>query len=163
MAETLNLSVSDDSDVLRKRNNKDLQLSLFEDIYKEEFKFNDLEKKVAWYLDEDSAIKWWHRIIEKQDWHLQGWQKNKIYPDFLVCLKSSKNGNASFSILETKGQHLIGNLDTEYKKKLFDLFAEYSNKSIDAGSVEIQDQKMTFDLALQSDWRETLNKIFEVG
>ncbi|MDE0118697.1 MAG: hypothetical protein OXM55_01655 [Bdellovibrionales bacterium] len=96
MAETLNLSISEDSDVLRKRNNKDLQLSLFEDIYKEEFKFNDLEKKMAWYLDEDSAIKWWHRIIEKQDWHLQGWQKNKIYPDFLVCLKSSKNGNASF-------------------------------------------------------------------
>ena len=67
MAETLKLSVSEDSEVLRKQNNKDLQLSLFEDIYKEEFKFNDLEKKVAWYLDEDSAIKWWHRIIERQD------------------------------------------------------------------------------------------------
>lgn len=161
MAETLNLSVSDDSDVLRKRNNKDLQLSLFEDIYKEEFKFNDLEKKVAWYLDEDSAIKWWHRIIEKQDWHLQGWQKNKIYPDFLVCLKSSKNGNASFSILETKGQHLIGNPDTEYKQKLFDLFTEYCNQSIDAGTIEVQDQKMTFDLVLQNEWQEGLNKIFK--
>jgi len=163
MAEILNLSVSEESDVLRKRNNKDLQLSLFENIYKEEFKFNDLEKKVAWYLDEDSAIKWWHRIIEKQDWHLQGWQKNKIYPDFLVCLKSSKNGNASFSILETKGQHLIGNPDTEYKKKLFDLFTEYCSQSIEAGTIEVQDQKMTFDLVVQNEWRDILNKIFKVG
>ena len=160
MAETLNLSVSRDSDVLRKRNNKDLQLSLFEDVYKEEFKFNDLEKKVAWYLDEDLAIKWWHRIIERQDWHLQGWQKNKIYPDFLVCVKSSKNGRASFSILETKGQHLMGNPDTEYKKKLFDLFTQYSQKSCEAGTIEIQDQKMTFDLVLQNEWREALNKVF---
>ncbi|MDE0518716.1 MAG: hypothetical protein OXH36_04060, partial [Bdellovibrionales bacterium] len=162
MAETLNLSISEYGDVLRKRNNKDLQLSLFEDIYKEEFKCNDLEKKVAWYLDEDSAIKWWHRIIEKQDWHLQGWQKNKIYPDFLVCLKSSKNGTASFSILETKGQHLIGNLDIEYKKKLFDLFTEYCSQSIEAGTIEVQDQKMTFDLVLQNEWQEGLNKIFGV-
>ena len=117
MAETLPLSVSEESDVLRKRNNKGLQLSFFEDIYKEEFKFNDLEKKVAWYLDEDSAIKWWHRIIERQDWHLQGWQKNKIYPDFLVCVKSSQNGNASFSILETKGQTPYGKSRHGIQKK----------------------------------------------
>jgi len=162
MAETLNLSVSEDRDILRKRNNKDLQLSLFEDIYKKEFKFNDLEKKVAWYLDEDLAIKWWHRIIEKQNWHLQGWQKNKIYPDFLVCLKSSKNGTASFSILETKGQHLIRNPDTEYKKKLFNLFTEYCSQSIEAGTIEVQDQKMTFDLVLQNERQEGLNKIFGI-
>ena len=161
MAETLNLSVAKDSDVLRRQNNMDLQLSLFDPIYKEELKFNDLEKQVAWYLDESSAIKWWHRIIEKQDWHLQGWQKQKIYPDFLVCVKSSKNGNASFSILETKGQHLMGNADTEYKKKLFDLFTKYSKKSIDAGTIEIQDQKMTFDLILQDKMQEALNKVFK--
>ena len=163
MAETLNLSVREESQVLRKKNNKGIQLSLFEDVYEEEFKFNNLEKNVAWYLDEDSAIKWWHRIIEKQDWHLQGWQKNKIYPDFLVCLKSSTKGHASFSILETKGEHLIGNADTEYKRKLFDLFTEYSTKAIDAGSIEIQDQKMTFDLVLETEWKETLNKIFRAG
>ena len=163
MAEVLNLSISEESASLRKRNTKDLQFSLFEDVYKEEFKFNDLEKNVAWYLDENQAIKWWHRIIEKQDWHLQGWQKNKIYPDFLVCLKSSENGNAHFSILETKGDHLIGNPDTEYKKKLFDLFTEYSKKSKPAGNIEIQDKKMTFDLVIQSEWREALNKFFKIG
>ena len=159
MAETLNLSVSGEGDVFRARHNRDFQLSLFEEMYKEEFKINELEKNVAWYLDE-SPIKWWHRIIERQDWHLQGWQKHKIYPDFLVCLKSSKNGTASFSILETKGKHLIGNPDTKYKEKVFKLFTEYSKKSIDAGTIEIQDQKMTFDLVLQDEWRNALNDIF---
>ena len=160
MAKTLELSISEDSKVLRKRNNKDLQLSLFEDVYEGELKFNNLEKNVAWYLDDkDSVIKWWHRIIERQDWHLQGWQKHKIYPDFLVCLKSAKNGNASFSILETKGKHLI-NPDTTYKEELFKLFTEYSKKSIDAGTIEIQDQKMTFDLVLEDKWQNALNNLF---
>lgn len=163
MADTLNLSLSKSSSVLRREDDTDLQLSLFENVYKDEFKFNDLEKKVAWYLDENSAIKWWHRIIEKQAWHLQGWQKSKIFPDFLVCVQSSKNGKASFSILETKGPHLMGNLDTKYKKKLFELFTEYSKQSIDSGTIEIQDQKMTFDLVFQDKWQQTLNKIFKTG
>ena len=162
MAETLNLSVSKTGKPLRRQDDRDLQLSLFEDVYKEEFKFNDLEKKVAWYLDEEAAIKWRHRIIERQDWFLQGWQKNKIYPDFLVCVRSSER-RASFSVLETKGPHLTGNPDTEYKRKLFELFTEYSRKSIDAGTVEIQDQKMTFDLIFQNEQREALNKIFRTG
>ena len=86
VAKALNLSVSKRDKVFRRRSEEDLQLSLFENIWTEKFKFNDLEKKVAWYLDEDSAIKWWHRIIEKRDWHLQGWQKHKIYPDFWFVL-----------------------------------------------------------------------------
>ena len=57
----------------------------------------------------------------------------------------------------------MGNPDTEYKKKLFDLFTEYSKKSIDTGTIEIQDQKMTFDLILQDEWRDSLNKIFRTG
>ena len=163
MAETLNLSVAGGDKLFRRQDDRDLQLSLFEDIYSGEFKFNDLEKKVAWYLDEDSAVKWWHRIIERQDWFMQGWQKNKIYPDFLVCVKSSKNGNGSFSILETKGRYLMGNIDTDYKKKIFDLFTEYSCKSTDAGTIEIQDQKMTFDLIMQDEWRDALNKVFRTN
>ena len=113
MAKTLDLTVSDSSSILRRQDNSDLQLSFFETVYKTEFNFNDLETKVAWYLDENQAIKWWHRIIERQDWSLQGWQKHKIYPDFLVCVKSSQSGQAEFSILETKGQHLMGNADKE--------------------------------------------------
>ena len=161
MAETLNLSISKDGPVLRKRDNRDLQLSLFENIYEEGFKLNNFEKKVAWYLDENTAIKWWHRIIERQGWHLQGWEKHKIYPDFMVCVNASKKGKASFSILETKGRHLMGNPDTEYKKKLFELFTKYSKKSVSAGSIEIQDQKMTFDLVLQNEWQNALNKTFK--
>ena len=106
MAETFNLSVSKKSSGLQSQNNKNLRHSLFEDVYKKEFKF--LKKKVAWYLDENSAIQWWHRMIERQDWHLQGWQKNKIYPDFLVCVGSSKKGGVSFSVLEPKGQTRFG-------------------------------------------------------
>ena len=63
--------------------------------------------------------------------------------------------------MSKSGQHLIGNPDTEYKKKLFDLLTEYSRQSIDAGTIEIQDQKMTFDLVLQDEWRKALNRVFK--
>ena len=57
----------------------------------------------------------------------------------------------------------MGNPDTEYKKKLFDLFTKYSQKSIDAGTIEIQDQKMTFDLIFQNEWQEALSKVFKAN
>ena len=163
MAKTLNFSVSKDSRVFTRQDATPIQLSLFDNVHEESLRLNELEKNVAWYLDENEAIKWWHRILEKQDWHLQGWQKRKVYPDFLVCLKSDGNGHASFSILETKGQFMIGNPDTQYKKDLFDLFTEYSKKAVDAGSIEIQDQKMSFDLILDDQWRDAVNKALHVS
>ncbi|MDE0118696.1 MAG: hypothetical protein OXM55_01650 [Bdellovibrionales bacterium] len=42
---------------------------------------------------------------------------------------------------------------------MFDLFTEYCSQSIEAGTIEVQDQKMTFDLVLQNEWQEGLNKI----
>ena len=48
--------------------------------------FNDFEADVALYLDGRDAVEWWWRIAARRDWGLQGWMKNKVYPDFLVRL-----------------------------------------------------------------------------
>ena len=58
-----------------------------------------------WYLDGDKAFHWWHRIAVHQDWHLQGWQRDRIYPDFLACLHDRGDGKVRFTVLETKGEH----------------------------------------------------------
>ena len=96
--------------------NKFCNQSLFK-IYRNR-DFNQFEKQVAWYLDEDEAIKWWHRMAARRDYGLQGWQKQKVWPDFLAC---STHGGKKYMVLETKGRHLEGNPDTEYKQKLFNL------------------------------------------
>lgn len=59
-----------------------LQRSLFEFV--EEEKFNDAEKAVALYLDEQEKLLWWYRNLSRIDYYLQGWKKNKIYPDFIL-------------------------------------------------------------------------------
>ena len=103
---------------MRNENDDDFQFSLFDTVYP--YHYNELEKQVAWYLDEQKAVKWWHRMVAKQDYHLQGWQKRKIYPDFLAFI-SPDNQVKKLSVLETKGDQLKGNEDTKYKRKLFEI------------------------------------------
>jgi type III restriction enzyme len=154
-AETLELTVRDDDRTLRRKDDNALERALFERVYERDF--NSLERDVAWYLDEVDAVAWWHRLVAKQDYHLQGWQKYKIYPDFLACLRSDERGRHTFTVLETKGAQLKGNDDTAYKTKLFDLLGECYNKSLDAGEVQISgsnNQQMIFKIVMQDSWRD---------
>ena len=95
-----------------------VQLSLFEPVFEQHFD-SELEKKFAYYLDERQALQWWHRIAARQrgEYYVQGWQQGRIYPDF-VAMTREEGGVTRVLIFETKGEHLGGNLDTEYKKKV---------------------------------------------
>ncbi len=103
---------SDDRPLLR--NYEPVQLTLFEPIFEREFA-NELEKKFACYLDEQRAVQWWHRVAARQqrEYYLQGWKKGRIYPDFVAMANEER-----LLIFETKGEHLSGNPDTEYKQKV---------------------------------------------
>ncbi len=68
-------------------------------------------------------------MVARQDYSLQGWQRNKIYPDFVACI----NGDRML-VLETKGLQLNGNDDTEYKQKLLSLLTEYHH-ALPAGEI----------------------------
>ena len=103
---------SDDRPLLR--NYQPVQLTLFEPVFEREFA-NELEKKFACYLDEQRAVQWWHRVAVRQqgEYYLQGWKKGRIYPDFVAMANEER-----LLIFETKGEHLSGNPDTEYKQKV---------------------------------------------
>lgn len=163
LAETLSLDVSDEDKVLTRKNATPLEKSLFDPIYQKEI--NHLEKDVAWYLDADQAVQWWHRISVKQDWHLQGWQRGRIYPDFLMCMEGDGSGVIRFKVLETKGLHLKGNEDTEYKQRLFDLLSETSSESEAVGELLLQNgkQQIRFDMLFENDWRDKLGQIVGNG
>ncbi|MBM4133019.1 MAG: restriction endonuclease subunit R [Nitrospira sp.] len=155
LAETLELDVTDDDKVLLRKNGEPLAKPLFERVYQKQV--NGLEKDVAWYLDGDKAVRWWHRIAVYQDWHLQGWQRSRVYPDFLACLQDVGDGKLRFTVLETKGLHLKGNDDTTYKAKLFELFTQHSQNAVPVGELKLGvKQQMRFELLLEDKWRETL-------
>jgi len=156
LAETLELDLTDEDKPLLRKEGTPLERSLFQPVYQKQV--NGLEKDVAWYLDADKAVRWWHRIAVHQDWHLQGWQRSRVYPDFLACLHDAGEGVLRFTVLETKGLHLKGNEDTAYKERLFELLTQHSQSALSVGELKLglKQQKMRFELMLDADWRERL-------
>ena len=125
-----------------------LQLSLFEPVFDREFD-SDLERNFALYLDEQKALKWWHRVAVRQrgDYYLRGWRQERIWPDF-VALAGSNGSKPHVLVFETKGEHLRGNPDTEYKQKVL----ETLQSAFNAGSMTIKDGpvKGTFRLVFNA-------------
>lgn len=79
-------------------------------------KLNGEELNFIQRLDLDTLpnIKYWVRSREKIDpFYIQGWKKNKFYPDFVAV---TKKGN--IIALEWKGADRISNEDTEYKVEI---------------------------------------------
>ena len=113
-----------------------VQLSLFEPVFEHHFD-NEFEKKFAYYLDECRALQWWHRIAVRQrgEYYVQGWKQGRIYPDF-VAMTREIAGVTRVLIFETKGEHLSGNLDTEYKKKVLKTLEDTFNN---AGTMRIRE------------------------
>ena len=93
-----------------------------------------------------------------QDWHLQGWQRSRVYPDFLACLHDTGGGKVRFTVLETKGLHLQGNEDTAYKARLFELLTEHSKSALSVGELKLglKQEQMRFELMLENDWQQKL-------
>ncbi len=102
------------------RYSEPMQLTLFEKVFEQQFD-SELEKKFAYYLDEEKALRWWHRVAARQrgEYYLQGWKRGRIYPDF-VAMANEVGGVTRVLIFDTKGEHLEGNLDTEYKRKVLE-------------------------------------------
>lgn len=134
-----------------------IENSLFEFLFEKDF--NNLEKDFALYLADDEAVSWWHRMVARQDYALQGWQRNKVYPDFIACL-----GKGRMLVLETKGLQLKGNEDTEYKRRLLDLLSEYHETAIAQGQISLKsglNEALTLTMLMEGDWRESYNRIKE--
>ena len=122
---------------------------------------NDFESDFACYLDGKAAIGWWHRNVAKTQYGLQGWKRNKVYPDF-VFLKTTNEGKPTLVVMETKGAHLK-NEDTTYKQQLFSqLTKAYSGaKLMQAGELELTDAnggRVVCDLVFDENWKNTLNQ-----
>ena len=157
LAETLEIDVSDEDRVLLRKDGGPLEKSLFEKVYQRDF--NNLEKETAWYLDSRQCIYWWHRLaVSQHDYSLQGWQRYKVYPDLLACIHGIEEGKYRFSVLETKGEHLKGNLDTEYKRKLFELLTVYVETAIRTGVLDLKEDTppISFTMLMEDTWKQEL-------
>jgi len=146
---------------LIRNDNTPIQKSLFD--YVPEENINDLEKSVAIYLDEQEKLLWWYRNMSRQDYHIQGWKKNKIYPDFIAANKS-KTKKADYDtvfVLETKGIHLK-NEDTKYKQDVFALCTELgAKKPWKELFDEFPDHDFEFQVVFEDEWQDKINSMMQ--
>lgn len=90
-------------------------------------KLNKEELRFIERLDLETLpnIKFWVRSREKKDpFFIQGWKKNKFYPDFIVVTKKN-----NIVTLEWKGGDRVSNEDTQYKEEIGKIW-ESMNKNL---------------------------------
>lgn len=147
---------------LLRSNNDPIEKSLVEPVVESDY--NPLEKSFAICLDTHEKLLWWYRNIERVDYSIQGWKKQRIYPDFIFSNISPKNDKdfSTVYIIETKGNHLMGNEDTTYKDDIFKLCNELGKKaSWNTLGLEFEDQEFIFHLVSQDEWKKNLLSILE--
>lgn len=162
MPKMLFTSFAPNSPRLQRDDGAYVQTSLFDPVYADEL--NSYEQKVAGYLDADTAMRWWHRNVARQPHYaIQGWRKDKVYPDFIFALKR-ENGADRLIVLETKGIQLSGNPDTVYKQQLLSKCSRIFQfeKVTRAGELEIvidPNTTVTCHIVLQDTWQKELSAI----
>ncbi|MBU1200040.1 DEAD/DEAH box helicase family protein [Patescibacteria group bacterium] len=141
-----------------KQSGEQLQKSLFD--YVAEEGLNETEKAVAWYLDDQKRLLFWYRNISKHDYYVQGWHKQKIYPDFLFSTQDNGGGLDKVHVIETKGLHLKDSDDTNYKRRVFDLCNDLGTEKAWADLGLQKDLKINYQVLAEDEWQNKLNKVF---
>ena len=144
--------------LLARRDHQPMQLSLFEPVYERQFD-TQLERNFASYLDEQKALQWWHRVAVRQrgDYYLRGWKQDRIWPDF-VAMGGEDAGKPHVLVFETKGEHLRGNPDTDYKRRVLNTLENAFN----CGTMTVKEgpAKGTFRLVFnESEFPTTLTNL----
>lgn len=114
---TITTAQAEGAPQLTASNGGPLERSLFLPIYRADL--NDAEQSVAVYLDRYDAVRWWHRNgSTRGNYGLRGWRRGNVYPDFLIAAARDEAESERVVVMETKGEQLAGNHDTEYKRAL---------------------------------------------
>jgi len=125
-----------------------LERSLFLPVYASDL--NDDERQVAVYLDAEAVIKWWHRNgTDRGSYALRGWRCGNVYPDFVFASLRDDAGDRLVA-MESKGDQLAGNLDTEYKRQLLDALSKaFGREAVpNDGELPLAARQLEFDAAV---------------
>jgi type III restriction enzyme len=147
---------------LRHADDSEVAKSLFD--YAERAGFNQYEAEVALVLDRHPEVLWWYQNkVGKENFAIQGFRKNRIFPDFVVQNSKDQKPVARVVVVETKGKHLMGNLDTEYKRKIAQCFSDagkqVSWQKLGEGFDKQQFRFQILDEGMYDSWKDELNRI----
>lgn len=139
-------------------------LSLFEFVAEDDM--NELENKVATYLDKQERLFFWYRNRPRRGYYVQGWKRHRIFADFVFTLKPDEPGaNDPFHkvfVTETKGLHLKESGDTNYKRTVFDVCNNHAKAKDWSQFVPAMKNKVVrFEVVDEDEWEKRLNAILQ--
>lgn len=145
---------------LTKQSGDQLERTLFDFVPADDF--NDMEKSVAWYLDDQDRLLFWFRNIPKKDYGVQGWRRGKVYADFIFTDKDEAGtGFNRVFVVETKGIHLAGSEDTQYKKALFNTCNDLAHETtMSELGLDLQGKQVSFAVVDEEEWERRFNALF---
>lgn len=128
---------------------------------------NELEQKVATYLDEqEQLLLFWYRNRSKRDYAVQGWKRGRIFADFIFTTKA-EDGAEEFDrvfVVETKGMHLKKFSDTNYKRSVFGICNEHARKKDWSEFVpRMGGSVMSFEVVDEEEWQKRVNGMLEAA
>jgi type III restriction enzyme len=103
-------------------------------------------------------------VGERRDYSIQGWNRHRIYPDFIFTSKGreSKSDYDRVYVVETKGIHLSGNPKTDYIKKVFDICTKQAkSRTWSELWLEMKDKNLRFKVLSEDEWEAKLNGILQ--
>jgi type III restriction enzyme len=126
---------------------------LYEDV--DISSLNSLEADVVRVIEGSPNVLWWSRNKTERGWYaVQGWKKGKIRPDFIIARKNDKDALEFVYVVESKGEQLMGNEDTQYKSSVFDAINAMKGKVVTVNrtvaTVRLND-KFEFELVPQKE------------
>ncbi|HZL35113.1 MAG TPA: DEAD/DEAH box helicase family protein [Tepidisphaeraceae bacterium] len=138
--------------------------SLFDFVADEQH--NSYERAVALCLDREENILWWYRnIVGVNSFAIQGYRRHRLNPDFVAQGKPDAGPRHLVWVVESKGKHLKGNEDTEYKRDVARLFGDVGRQvSWQQLGNDFKDHQFCFrvlDEAQEAgrDWKDELQKM----
>jgi type III restriction enzyme len=146
-------------------NNEPVQRSLFDYVPDD---LNEYEKAVALFLDDRPEVLWWFRnLVGSQNFSIQGYKRQRVYPDFVVQQGRNEKPVAFVVVVESKGKHLKGNEDSNYKRSLAEYFGKVGRKvSWQKLGKDFEDETFRFQVLDEGeyedrDWRDDLKRVLE--
>ena len=153
------ISVRPTAKTLTRRDGSPLQLNLFDFVPEENF--NETEKAVAWYLENQRRLFFWYRNRSRRDYSIQGWREHRIYPDFIFTAmdKDTRMDYERVYVVETKGLHLQDNDKTDYIRKVFDICTrEARSRNWDELGRQMKGKVLRFEVLSEEEWEAKLNE-----
>ena len=125
---------------------------------------NELEHRVATFLDQQERLFFWYRNRARTDYYVQGWKRGRIYADFIFTLKPDAPDAADayhrVFVIETKGLHLQEAADTAYKRSVFDLCSRHATQRDWAEFVPaMRGKSMRFEVVDEAEWQRRLTEL----